>query len=73
MEKFIEYLEELVDFERRCSIKFRADNGGVSVIHARLRDINLDEGQAYIKTADGLKINISQLMEVNGRQVQNNC
>jgi hypothetical protein len=73
MEKFIEYLEELVDFERQCSIKFRADNGGVSVIHARLRDINLDEEQAYIKTADGLKINISQLMEVNGRQVQNNC
>ena len=73
MQNFIEYLEEMVDFERNCSIKFKGDNGGVATIHARLRDINLDDGQEYIKTADGLRINISQLMEVNGRQAQNNC
>ena len=73
MQNFIEYLEELVDFERSCNIKFRCDNGGVAIIHTRLRDISLDEGEGYIKTADGLKINISQLMEVNGRQPQNNC
>jgi hypothetical protein len=73
MQNFIEYLEELVDFERSCEIKFRGDNGGIANLHTRLRDIYIDEGQEYIKTADGLRINISQLMEVNGRQVQNNC
>lgn len=73
MQNFIEYLEELVDFERHCEIKFRGDNGGIANIHTRLRDINLDEGEEYIKTADGLRININQLVEVNGRQVQNNC
>lgn len=73
MQNFIEYLEEMVDFKRNCSIKFRADNGGVAIIHTHLRDINLEEGEEYIKTADGLRINISQLMEVNGRQAQNNC
>ena len=73
MQNFIEYLEELVDFERSCNIKFIGDNGGVASIHARLRDINLDEGEKYIKTAHGLRINLSQLMEVNGRQAQNNC
>jgi len=73
MQNFIEYLEELVDFERSCDIKFKGDNGGVATIHTRLRDINLDEGEEYIKTADGLRINLSQLMEVNGRQAQNNC
>ena len=73
MQNFIEYLEELVDLERPCEIKFKGDNGGIANIHTRLRDINLDEGEEYIKTADGLKININQLVEINGRQVQNNC
>ena len=73
MKDFIEYLEELVDFERSCNIKFKGDNGGVATIHTRLRDINLDEGEGYIKTADGLRINLGQLVEVNGRQAQNNC
>ena len=73
MEKFIEYLEELADFERSCNIKFKGDNGGIATIHARLRDVYVDEDESYIKTAEGLKINISQLIEVNGRQAQNIC
>ena len=73
MQNFIEYLEELVDFERSCDIKFKGDNGGVASIHTRLRDINLDDGEGYIKTADGLMISLGQLMEVNGRRAQNNC
>ena len=73
MQDFIEYLEELADFERSCSIKFKGDNGGIATIQARLRDVYLDDGEAYIKTADGLKISISHLIEVNGRQAQNIC
>jgi len=73
MQDFIEYLEELADFERSCSIKFKGDNGGIAAIQARLRDVYLDDGESYIKTADGLKINISHLIEVNGRQAQNIC
>lgn len=72
MENFIEYLEELVDLEKSCLIKFKGNNDGISTIQTRLRDINMDE-DGYIKTADGLKINISQLIEVNGRQAQNIC
>ena len=73
MHEFIEYLEELVDYERSANIKFKGDNGGVATIHARLRDIHLDDRDGYIKTADGLRINIDQLIEVNGRQAQNIC
>ena len=73
MDKFLEYLEELADLKINCSIKFKADNGGVSVIQSRLRDINTKQSQGYIQTAEGLKINISQLIEVNGRQPQNFC
>lgn len=73
MQDFIEYLEELVDFERNCSIKFRGDNGGIAIIQARLRDIHAEEGEGYIKTGDGLKINLNQLIEVNGRPAQNIC
>ena len=73
MQDFIEYLEELADFERSCEIKFKGDNGGIASIHSRLREVFLGEEASYIRTADGLKINISQLIEVNGRQAQNIC
>jgi hypothetical protein len=73
MQEFIEYLEELVDFERNCSIKFRGDNGGIAVIQTRLRDIHTGDGEGYIKTADGLRINLNQLIDVNGRSAQNIC
>ena len=73
MQNFIEYLEELVDFERSCSIKFRGDNGGIAVIQTRLRDIHIGDGEGYIKTADGLRINLNQLIDVNGHSAQNIC
>jgi hypothetical protein len=73
MQEFIQYLEELVDFERNCSVKFRGDNGGMAVIQTRLREIRIDEREGYIKTADGLRINLNQLIEVNGRSAQNIC
>ena len=56
MQDFIEYLEELADFERSCDIKFKGDNGGIASIHARLREVFLDDDASYIRTADGLKI-----------------
>ena len=73
MQEFIEYLEELVDFERNCSIKFRGDNGGIAIIQTRLRDIYTGDGEGYIKTTDGLRISLNQLIEVNGRPAQNIC
>lgn len=73
MQEFVEYLEELVDFERSCSIKFRGDNGGIAVIQTRLRDIDSEGAEGYIKTAEGLRINLKQLIEVNGRPAQNIC
>ena len=73
MQDFIEYLEELVDFERNCTIKFRGENGGLATINARLRDIHITDSDSYIKTADGLRINLSQLVEVNGRPAENIC
>ena len=73
MQDFIEYLEELVDFERNCTIRFRGENGGLATINARLRDIHIADSDSYIKTADGLRINLSQLVEVNGRPAQNIC
>ena len=73
MESFIEYLEEIVDLKRNCSIRFKAENGGIAIIQTKLSDVNRSEEEDYIKTVDGLKINISQLVEVNGRVAQNIC
>ena len=73
MESFIEYLEEIVDLKRSCSIRFKAENGGIAIIQTKLNDVNRSEKENYIKTVDGLRINISQLVEVNGRVAQNIC
>ncbi len=73
MEKFIEYLEEIVDLKKSCSIRFKAENGGVASIETRLYDVNLDSNDGYVKTAEGLKIPLSHLVEVNGMRAQNIC
>ena len=73
MENLIEYLEEMVNQKRSCSIRFKAENGGIAVIQTKLSGVNRNEGEDYIKTIDGLKISISQLVEVNGRFAQNIC
>ena len=73
MQNFIEYLEELIDFKRNCSIKFRGDNGGIAMIQTRLLDIHMDGKGGYIQTDGGIRIDISQLIEVNGRLAQNIC
>ncbi len=73
MANFIEYLEEMVDLKRSCSIRFKSENDGIAVLQTKLSDINSDEEEGYIRTIDGLKINISQLVEVNGRLAQNIC
>ena len=73
MEDFIDYLQEIVDLKRSCSIRFKAENGGIANIQTKLSAINQGEGEDYIKTIDGLKINISQLVEVNGKFAQNIC
>ena len=73
MENFIEYLEEIVDLKRSCSIRFKAGNGGIAIIQTHLSEVNRGVGDDHIRTIDGLKINISQLVEVNGRPAQNIC
>jgi hypothetical protein len=70
---FIEYLEELIDLKSRCTITFKADNGGVTSIQDRISDICVEMGNRLIKTAGGLKIEIRQVIEINGRPVQNFC
>jgi hypothetical protein len=73
MNDFIEYLEEMMDFKRTCNIKFIGDNGGIATINARLTNIHIAAEDSYIKTVDGLKIAIKQLIEVNGKRAQNIC
>ena len=73
MQDFIEYLEELAHLRRSCSIKFTGGNGGIAFIQTRLKDVYPGKEEGYIETSDGLKISISRLIEVNGRQAQNFC
>ena len=73
MPGFVDYVEELVDLKSNCSIKFKADNGAISIVSDRIKDVNIEEDQRYIKTAKGLKIDISQVIEINGRSAQNFC
>ena len=73
METIIDYLEELMDFQRTCTIRFAADNGGIASIRAKLSDVYNDNKEGYIKTTDGLTIKISQVVDINGRSFKNIC
>ncbi len=68
-----EYLEELMDLKKTCTIKFNSIDGGISTIKAHIIDMENISGREIIETDAGLHIGMDQLIEVNGRVFQNYC
>ncbi|MBD0286603.1 MAG: hypothetical protein M3342_05545 [Bacteroidota bacterium] len=67
MNSFKEYLEELMDLKQECTIRFRAVDGGISIIRAHIIDMDNVSGREMIETDAGLHIGVDQIVDVNGR------
>jgi hypothetical protein len=68
-----EYLEELMDLKRNCTIQFRAVDGGISTVKGHIVKIDTVSGRYIIETDAGLTIGDDQILEINGRTFENIC
>lgn len=64
---FIEHLEELIATGRTCVIKFWGDNGAPVATSAKLANLYSDSGSDFVRTREGLVIELHRLIEVEGR------
>ena len=68
-----DYLEELMDLKRVCTIKFRSVDGGVTTIKGHIVKMENVSGRDIIETDAGLVIGADQILEINGRRFENIC
>jgi large subunit ribosomal protein L28 len=67
MAEFKDYLEEVMDLKRPCTIKFRDVDGAVSEVQGRIIDMDEVSGRYMIETDSGLTIGVDQIISVNDR------
>lgn len=73
MDALKEYLEELMDLKRNCTITFRAVDGAVSTVKGHIVKMDSVSGRDMIETDAGLLIGTDQIVEVNGRRFDTIC
>ena len=68
-----DYLEELMDLKRECTIKFRAVDGGVTTVKGHIVKMDTVSHRDMVETDAGFLIGTDQILEINGRSFENNC
>ena len=68
-----DYLKQLMDFQRRATITFRSVNGGVSVIKAKIVNLDATGGKELVETDAGLIIELDHILEIDGHSFENIC
>ena len=70
---FKDYLEEIRDLKKTCSISFRDVEGMLTVIRGRILKMEEVSGREIIETDAGFVIGMDQIVAVNDRQQDNYC
>jgi hypothetical protein len=69
--QFREHLEDLQAIGRACAITFRAENGALSTILAKILSIYSEDGKSYLRTDNGLSIPLERVEEAGGMRPRN--
>jgi hypothetical protein len=69
--QFREHLEDLQALGRPCAITFRAENGAISTILAKITSIYNEEGKSYLRTDNGFVIPLERVEEAGGMRARN--
>jgi len=73
MAGFKDYLEEIMDLKRICTIRFRDVEGAVSEIRAHIIKMDEVSGRHMIETDTGLTIGLDQVIAINDQVQDNYC
>jgi len=68
-----DYIEEMMDLKKICTIRFRSVEGGVSEIKGHVVRIETVSRREIIETDAGMTIGADQIIEINGRSFENIC
>jgi hypothetical protein len=71
--QFKEYLEEIRDLKKVCSISFRDVEGMLTVVRGRIVKMEEVSGREIIETDAGFVIGMDQIVAVNDRQQGHYC
>ena len=70
---FKDYIEELMDLKRPCTIKFRDVQGAVTQVTGRIVKMEEVSGREIIETDAGFVIGMDQVISVNDKPQGNYC
>ena len=70
---FKDYIEEIRDLKKVCSISFRDVEGMLNLIRGKILKIEEVSGRDIIETDAGFVIGMDQIVAVNDRQQPNYC
>ena len=70
---FKDYLEELMDLKRPCTIKFRDVQGAVTQVRGHIVKMEEVSGREIIETDAGFVIGMDQIISINDRPQANYC
>lgn len=73
MESFKEYLEQLMDLKRPCTINFRDVQGAVTAVKGHIVKMEEVSDREIIETDAGFVIGLDQIISVNDRPQANYC
>lgn len=73
MESYKEYLEQLMDLKRPCTIKFRDVQGAVTIVKGHIVKMEEVSDREIVETDAGLVIGMDQIISVNDRPQANYC
>jgi len=73
MDSFKDYLEELMDLKRACTIKFKDVQGAVAMVKGHIVKMEEVSGRDIIETDAGFAIGMDQIISVNDKPQENYC
>ena len=73
MDSFKDYLEELMDLKRPCTIKFKDVQGAVAMVKGHIVKMEEVSGRDIIETDAGFAIGMDQIISVNDKPQENYC
>lgn len=72
-EAVYEELKMLAALRAPCTLQFRAGNGGTATVETKILDVFEDEDGQYLLTANGLTLQLHQLIAINGKPLDFFC
>ena len=71
--EILDELKTMALLGEACTLQFRGTNGGMVTVQTKIRDVFEDADGQFLLTADGLSMQLHQVVAINGKPLENFC